>query len=210
MSAKAKEAIGWLMVAFLLVLIFADNSRAADGIPHAAYRYQRDLIGNARAVWGLNAPVATFAGQVEQESGWNPGAKSAFAGGLAQFTPATADWISKTYASELGKNEPYNPAWALRALVRYDKHLWDAIAAAETDCDHMAFTLASYNAGPGWIDRERRRAPSPGKWWNSTESVCLRATASCAQSRDYSQKILKQREPKYLEWGAGSCNAANL
>ncbi|WP_163769991.1 transglycosylase SLT domain-containing protein, partial [Proteus mirabilis] len=76
-----------------------------------------DVIRNARLEWGLSAPVADFAAQLHQESGWRPDAISpAGAQGLAQFMPATADWISQLIPM-LSSREPFNPAWAIRALV---------------------------------------------------------------------------------------------
>jgi soluble lytic murein transglycosylase-like protein len=81
---------------------------AAAEIPRAAAQYQRALTANVRLVWGLDAPVATFAGQVHQESGWKPDARSPYAGGLAQFTPATAEWIGGVFP-DLAERQPFNP-----------------------------------------------------------------------------------------------------
>jgi soluble lytic murein transglycosylase-like protein len=68
----------------------------------------------------------TFAAQLHQESGWRPDAVSPVgAQGLAQFMPATADWISQLMPG-LNSREPFNPAWAIRALVSYDRWLWAA------------------------------------------------------------------------------------
>ena len=180
----------------------------APGVPRDAYRYQRELTGNARALWGISAPVATFAAQVHQESGWRPDAKSRFAGGLAQFTPSTADWISEAFPDELGANQPFNPSWALRALVRYDKHLHDRINAA-TGCDRMAFTLSAYNGGAGWITKDRALAAQggadPGLWWGHVERYSGRAAWAFEENRGYAKRILRVLEPKYKSWGPLSC-----
>ncbi|MDW9328117.1 transglycosylase SLT domain-containing protein, partial [Escherichia coli] len=65
--------------------------------------------------------------QLHQESGWRPDAVSpAGAQGLAQFMPATADWISQLMPG-LNSREPFNPAWAIRALVSYDRWLWQRV-----------------------------------------------------------------------------------
>ncbi len=59
-----------------------------------------------------------------QESAWQPMVRSPVgAQGMAQFMPATATWISQLYP-QLRENKPYNPTWAIRALVQYDQHLW--------------------------------------------------------------------------------------
>lgn len=97
----------------------------------------------------LSALVADFAAQLHQESGWRPDAISpAGAQGLAQFMPATADWISQLIPM-LSSREPFNPAWAIRALVSYDRWLWQRVSAA-SDCERMAMTLSGYNGGLGW------------------------------------------------------------
>lgn len=182
-------------------------------IPQAALSYQRALVANVRVVWGLNGPVATMAAQVHQESGWNPNAKSAYAGGLAQFTPATADWISNKYAADLGPNQPYNPAWALRALARYDKYLYDTMPFAATDCDRWAFTLSAYNGGAGWVNRDRALATQNGadsrRWWSNVELYSKRSVAATKENRGYPRRILLLIQPRYTPWGVGvECNVS--
>lgn len=179
----------------------------ADAIPRDAYRFERGLIANARAVWGVDAPVATFAAQIHQESRWRPQAKSRFAEGLAQFTPATADWIAGAYA-DVGNAAPFNPAWAMRALVRYDRVLWNGVSAA-TDCDRMAMALAGYNGGIGHIATEKKATAAagqnPARWWGNVESHCLRAAWACKENRGYPRNILLRWQPLYVaaSWGAG-------
>ncbi len=191
----------------ILLILCLLQAEALAQVPREAERYRRDLTANARLVWGLQAPVASLAAQVHQESGWRPDAKSKFANGLAQFTPATADWIDDLYP-ELGPAQPFNPAWALRALVRYDRHLWERVKAA-TGCDRMAFALAAYNGGLGWINREKREAALRGLdsmlWWRNVESICLRADWACRENRDYPKRILQLLERRYSSWGEQSC-----
>jgi membrane-bound lytic murein transglycosylase MltF len=180
-------------------------STVAASVPPQAQKYKADLIRNARFVWGLNAPIATFAAQVHQESAWRPDAKSPYAGGLAQFTPDTAEWIGGVYP-ELAERNPFNPAWALRALVRYDLHLYDRIAAVD-ECNRWAFTLSAYNGGLGWVNRDkvlaRANGYDPDIWWNSVEMFSKRAGWAMRENRDYPRRILLQHQPKYLGWGPG-------
>ena len=156
-------------------------------------------------VWGINAPVATFAGQIHQESAWRANAQSPFASGLAQFTPATAEWIGGLY-TDLANPQPFNAAWSLRALVRYDRFLWDRNPAT-TECDRMAFALASYNGGEGWLRKEQTRAAAKGadrlRWFKHVELWCLRSAANCAENRDYPRKIMLKHQPLYALWGPG-------
>ncbi|XKM14255.1 transglycosylase SLT domain-containing protein [Orbaceae bacterium ac157xtp] len=109
---------------------------AIAAVPADAKQYQRELTRNSRAIFGLNAPVSLFAAQVHQESSWQSDAKSPVgAQGLAQFMPATSEWISGIYSKSLGDNQPFNPDWALRALVQYDYWLYQRINNTATDCD---------------------------------------------------------------------------
>lgn len=170
--------------------------------PRAAMMYRSELTRNARFVFGLDAPVALFGAQIEQESGWRPDVRSAYAGGLAQFTPGTAEWISGIY--KLGPAEPFNPSWALRAMVRYDALLLTQNEAS-TPCDRWGFTLAAYNGGQGWVNRDRRLAASrgadPARWFGNVEQHSPRGAAAFRENRDYPRRILLKRQPRYANWG---------
>lgn len=192
-------------LALVSALVALTSTPAIAQPPRAAERFRRDLVGNVRLVWGLSGPVATMAAQVHQESAWRPDAKSAYAGGLAQFTPDTADWISQRYSSDLGANQPFNPAWALRALAVYDKHIYDTSLPAATECDRWAFVLAAYNGGPGWVTRDRKLASTagadPSRWWGHVERFTRRAAWAMKENRDYPRKILLRWQPLYRTWG---------
>lgn len=156
-------------------------------------------------MWGLNAPIAAFAGQIEQESSWNKDAKSTFASGLAQFTPATAADISKRYP-DLSSNQPLEPAWALRALARYDKELYLRYQDSVDDCNRWGFTLSAYNGGAGWVDRDKKLSVTPNKWFDGVELRSKRSPAAFAENRSYPRKILLQKQHHYTSWGlAVSC-----
>ena len=179
-------------------------------IPDRAYRYRSMLIRYARAEWGLDAPVATFAAQVHQESLWNQDARSRYAGGLAQFTPPTANWLPSV-APQVGEPAPFEPEWALHALAAYDLHLWRRIDAA-TACDRMAMTLSAYNGGLGWLNRDKRLAEAsgldPARWWDHVEAVNAgRAPWAIRENRGYPRRILLILEDLYeaAGWGEGVC-----
>lgn len=201
------EDIDAVLIAYVLVWLIGLSVQDAGAaqIPAEAERHRGYLTREARFVWGMGAPVATFGAQVHQESAWKPDARSRFAAGLAQFTPGTADWIGGVYP-DLAHRAPLDPRWALRALVRYDRWLWDRLDAASA-CDRMAFTLAGYNGGLGWIAREKRAAASvgadPDRWWAQVERHCLRAEWACRENRDYPRKILLGWQPLYAAWGPG-------
>ncbi|HIF3110312.1 TPA: transglycosylase SLT domain-containing protein [Salmonella enterica] len=187
---------------------FFSQANAAEP-PTAALKYRSDVIRSARVDWGLNAPVADFAAQLHQESGWNPAARSPVgAQGLAQFMPSTADWIAGIFPA-LSSREPYNPGWAIRALVSYDRWLWQRVTVPD-GCERMAMTLSAYNGGPGWVDRDRRLARSRGlddaRWFGAVETVNAgRSAANWRENRRYPQRILHTLAPRYLSWGGASC-----
>ena len=170
-------------------------------------QYRSELVRNARVVWGMDAPVSTFAAQIHQESAWRPGAVSAVgAQGMAQFMPATSSWIAGLYPA-LAQNAPFNPSWALRALVTYDRYLYDRIRARD-DCERMAMTLSAYNGGLGWISRDQKRASSSGLdpliWWGSVETVNAgRSAANWRENRAYPDRIIHHHQPTYVaaSWG---------
>lgn len=208
-------------LAFYLVLCFAalfaaaaaSPALATETIPHEAVRYQRDLTRNARLVWGLDAPVATFAAQIHQESRWNPTARSQVgAHGMAQFMPATERWINGAYPALATDGGAANPTWALRALATYDKHLWDRSGIWADSCQRMAAVLSGYNGGLGWVQRDRHQAQAngadPAVWFGQVDRFNAgRSPAAFAENRGYPRRILLALEPLYARagWGRGVC-----
>lgn len=176
-----------------------------DTAPTNARKYKRTMVSVAHAFWGLDAPIATFGAQVHQESGWNEQAVSPVgAQGLAQFMPSTADWIDDVYP-DLGPHQPFNPTWALGALVRYDKHLYERVGG-RGECNRMAFTLSAYNGGEKWVQRDKAAATADGKdpnqYWGHVELYNGgRNAAAWKENRGYPSRILKTLQPKYTTWG---------
>jgi len=199
-------AIGTIVILLAVCAPFAH----AEGVPRAAQQYQRELVRSAQYVFGLNAPVAVLAAQVHQESGWDTNARSAYASGLAQFTPATAKDMARLYPADLRSPVPTNPTWALLALCRYDFQLYGACGYAATDLDRWAFALSGYNGGPGWVTRDRAKARAQGLdsafWWGNVETVNAgRAQEFWKENRGYPRRILLLLLPVYVKagWGKG-------
>ena len=188
-----------LLAALLSLGCFWSPPTQSQEIPRDAQQYRRDLTRNARMIWGLDAPVATFAAQIHQESGWRPDARSAYAHGLAQFTPDAAEWISGLDPA-LANSDTGNPVWALRALVRYDAWLYARVPGFRNaaPCPRMALALRGYNGGLGYLLREAK-AGKPCE--------AFRSAASCRENLAYPQRILTRYEPIYVRaaWGEGSC-----
>lgn len=202
-----------LLIAIPLIAIFAKPQSAQAAIPAAAEQYRRELTRIAHAEWGLDAPVATFAAQVHQESHWKFNARStAGAQGLGQVMPSTATWLAQLFPKTLGKVEPYNPTWSLMALVSYDRWLADRVKAHNA-CERAAMVLSSYNGGLGWLIKDRKLASAKGAdplaWFGSVERFNAgRSAAAFSENRGYPRLILKRFEPEYIAagWGLGVCS----
>lgn len=197
------------LICFLLLSWAGDV--CASGIPARAGQYRAQLVREARAVWGMSAPTATFAAQIHQESVWRHDAVShAGAQGLAQFMPQTAVWLP-CVAPETGEPLPFNPGWSLRAMVVYDKWLWDRIAAASA-CDRWAMTLSAYNGGLGWLRRDQALAAEygldPGRWEHVRLVNAGRSVRNHEENRGYPRRILGVLTPVYKAagWGRGGCD----
>ena len=178
---------------------------AACSIPCAPHHGNRHALQReASATFGLDAPIARFAAQLHQESGWRADARSPYAQGLAQFTPATAEWIAVAYPA-LRPADPWDPLWSIRAQVTYMGHLWLAVNEAATECDRWAFALAAYNGGLGWVVRDRRLTAVLGgdasRWWGHTEQNSNRAAWAKKENRGYPRRILLRLEPAYISAG---------
>jgi membrane-bound lytic murein transglycosylase MltF len=208
-------SVAWLL-AFLLLLVtvwmfpapsaFAANKDAAAvSLPEVPPLYRLMVEREAADLWGIQAPTARIAAQIHQESLWDPEAQSRYADGMAQFTPATAEWIAKLFPNELGDFDPMDPAQAVRAMVIYDHWLLQQVPSAATECDKWAFALSSYNGGLGWLKRDRKRASEKGsdsaRWFGHVEAHSARAKWAIKENRHYVRVILTHWEPAYIAAG---------
>ena len=201
----AVRIIFWLAVGVGLG-VFA-ISAFAQQIPRAAEGYKRQFTAIARSEWGLNAPVATLAGQIAQESGFDCNAVSRVgARGCGQVMPATADWLGQINPLLKG-GDLSSPQWSFRAQAYYMRWIHARMSGAN-DCERMAFALQGYNSGTGWVNKRKKLSPTP--------LVCLHATcdinpgvlaANQKEASEYPVRILKRWEPRFVVagWGIGSC-----
>lgn len=126
---------------------------------HNAMRYS-GLIGAATAKYHL--PPGLLLALIETESSGLPGARSkAGAMGLTQLMPGTA--------RGLGVTDPYDPAQNISAGAHY---LSNMLADAKRMLPHgtlkqrEALALSMYNAGPGTLNDDIRKATSKyGRGW---------------------------------------------
>lgn len=201
-----------IVTAALGTLLLGACQPALAQVPAQADSYRRDLTRIAQAEWGLDAPVATFAAQIHQESRWRFDAKSpAGAQGLGQVMPSTAAWLAEVFPKALGNPQPYNPSWSMQALVSYNRWLAQRIQA-RTTCEKGAMVLSSYNGGLGWLIRDKRLASASGAdqlvWFDSVERFNSgRSAANFRENRDYPRLVLHRWEPLYIAagWGTGVC-----
>ncbi|MDR0249923.1 MAG: transglycosylase SLT domain-containing protein [Burkholderiales bacterium] len=195
-----------LIAAVLLFSLLPPLAHAVE-IPRSAYTHKRLLTQQARLIWGIDAPTATFAAQIHQESLWRTDAVSRVgAAGLAQFMPATGEWIVTVYR-DLGKHEPTNPAWAIRAMATYNKHHYRLLVGAN-DCERWAKTLSAYNGGLSRVTRAETMAEQEGydplRWFRNVEMINPgRHLGNYAENTTYTRRILLELESVYIRGGFG-------
>ena len=189
------------------LLLAACASLALAQVPPAAQQHKRTLTRAAHSQWGLDAPVAVFAAQVHQESAWRTEALSHVgAQGLAQFMPATARWWCEATGTATADCQPSNPTWAMRALVGYDKWLYDRAPAHYTPRDRMWVALRAYNGGLGHWQREAASTGLAQPSRAQVDAACgkaRRAAVHCKENLGYPYRILVVIQPRYLQWGPG-------
>ena len=195
-------ALAWLAV----VAISIAASCAQAQVPQAALQHRSLLVRTAHASWGMDAPVAVFAAQVHQESAWRVNAVSHVgAQGLAQFMPATTKWIAGLHP-DLASQQPFNPAWSFRALVTYDRWLYDRAPAHYSSRDRMWVALRAYNGGLGHWHREAAGTGLAQPSRAQVDAACgkaRRAAVHCKENLGYPHRILVVLQPRYAAWGPG-------
>ncbi|MEM5475082.1 lytic transglycosylase domain-containing protein [Pacificibacter sp. AS14] len=109
-----------------------------SGLPYAG-SYKGEYLTLARSIAQRNnIPPDLFLRLIQQESGWNPRAKShKGAIGLAQLMPQTA--------RVLGVN-PNDPQQNLEGGARYLRQMYNKFGT-------WRLALAAYNAGPGAVEK---------------------------------------------------------
>lgn len=202
-KVRRLECFGWLLIAVLVVVaVCLAPPAAAQQPPRAAIKYRADLTRTAHAAWGLDAPVAAFAAQIHQESGWNLLAVSRVGAlGMAQFMPETAKWWCAKTGTSIIDCQPSNPIWAMRALVGYDRWLFERVEGS-SDYDRLWAALRAYNGGLGHWQQEAKVAGSVQR--EAVDLACGTARRSrqfCPENLGYPYRILDRLQPLYFAWG---------
>lgn len=208
MKAAARLALAVIAAALFCTIVLGLAAASANAqVPQAAATYRGQLVRAAHSQWGLDAPVAVLAAQVHQESRWRPDAMSHVgARGLGQFMPATATWWCELNRLPLSECQPENPTWALRALVGYDKWLFERTPQRYAARDRLWVVLRGYNGGLGHWQAEARIAPGglQGAAREAVDAACGRAKRApihCAENLGYPRRILGELAPLYASWG---------
>ena len=192
-----------VLMVFLLLVVSCAPAQAQ--VPPDAGRYRLMLTRAAHAQWGLQAPVAALAAQVHQESSWRPQAVSRVgARGLAQFMPATATWWCGREAIAPADCLPHNPAWALRAMVGYDKYLFDRVPQRFGAFDRLWLALRGYNGGEGHWRAEGATTGLVEPTRAQIDAACgqaRRARVHCKENLGYPARILQVLQLRYSGWG---------
>jgi len=165
-----------------------------ENIPLRAHRYRSDLRKEVIRIWGINQDRAVFAAQIHQESAWRPEARSKYASGLGQFTPATEGDMNRWYPELRDMGGALNPRWAIRGLVLYDRRLYGQFNKFDSENDHWCAVLHAYNAGPGSLQRELRACHTPTIY---ASIPCLRNPQACAETAGYVRRIVHVLKPLY-------------
>ena len=111
--------------------------------------------------------------QAFQESGLNPDVRSRMgAVGLMQLLPSTA--------GDMGIDNIHLPENNVHAGVKYLRHLMDQYFPEDkfSPTERLRFALAAYNAGPGNIQKSRKKTDEMGydstKWFENSELGTMR------------------------------------
>lgn len=200
-------------LAIVLGLLALSAPADADPrIPELGYRLESVLADELEDAWGVEADrlAAVSGAQIHQESLWRPDAQSPYAKGLTQFTPPTSEWIAEKFKADLWPADPWDPYWSIRAMVLYDRWIYQRIRGAASQCDAWAMTLAAYNGGLGWIHRDRKLCRladhtdgdcHEGRWFGHVERFSQRAPWAFRENRGYPRRILFNLTPAYLRAG---------
>lgn len=199
------KATHWILGAVVFLVLGWATPARAQPIPAAAHAYRAELTRAAHSQWGLDAPIAALAAQVHQESGWRADAVSRVgAAGMAQFMPGTATWWCELNGLDAAQCQPTNPTWALRALVGYDKWLFERTPVRYSERDRLHVALRAYNGGLGHWQAEAKAAGLRTPSREQVDAACGQARrhpSHCPENLGYPARILGVLQPRYAPWG---------
>ena len=204
----------------LVVMAVASVTSAADGQSSATTNTAEVLAsGSVPAAyaglvspWGGLCPALTpaiLAAQIQQESGWNPNARSsAGAEGIAQFMPST--WaVHGIDADHNGSTNIWDPNDAIPSAATYDCAL--AKDVARVPGDPTANMLAAYNASPQAVIDAQGIPPNPQtqqyvqRIEQSAHAFAVQPAAGSGAAQVAIQAALAEQGVPY-SWGGGGAH----
>ena len=133
--------------------------------------------------------------QARQESAFDPDAVSrAGARGWGQFMRPTWGDVGPRVDCP-GWERAFDPACNMKAQADYmDLLLRAAICQGATPLERWHLAWACYNAGLGWVRKERGRCAlrpgcDPRRWVGNVENTCARHPSACSETRTYVVRI---------------------
>lgn len=150
----------------------------------------------AEMYFGVPAPVPVVLAQIEQESAFDPAARSrAGAMGLMQFMPGTASWAGEQTGRAA---RPFDPTWSIQTGIWYDRWLYDRVKYP-TDCDRWGAALSSYNGGLGNHNKRQAASSHPADFWYWVATVRPPSVSEANQREnyDYPRRIVFDRQRKF-------------
>jgi soluble lytic murein transglycosylase-like protein len=179
-------------------------------IPMEANRLQSTVQKSAWETFGVNAPVATLAAQIHQESYWRPKAISkAGAAGLTQFMPATAADMAKRFPACVPA-DVFSERWAINCRDLYMASLLRSIKV-DDECARWVYALRAYNGGEKWVKRDIKLATDAGvsvhDWRAVSRFNAGRSAANFKENTEYPVRIVERIAPVYEQqgWGPNIC-----
>lgn len=132
----------------------------------------------------INWDWRLLASQSYQESRFDPWAESWMgAVGLMQIMPETA--------SMYGDFDLWEPDQNIRASTKHLKWLYDIFENQLDSTEHIKFTLASYNVGPGHVGDARRLAEKYGKNPNLWDGNVAEMIKLKSEKKYYTDKVVQ-------------------
>lgn len=147
---------------------------------------------------------AVIAAMIDEHCGWNLEQIDSRTGaaGASMLLPKTAEWLAARHP-DLGECQPLKFEWAIPAMVRYSRWLWEKFPYAETEEDRVCFMLSSYNGALKWMYRDRKlsidRDRNPNVWFGHVEVVSERSRWAINVNRTYVRNVVKNHLPEYTD-----------
>lgn len=153
---KANIAVAIVVAATILGVCFVVGS--ANGTT----RYDHHFKKYGHRFFARAVDWRWFKAQAIAESGLNPNiASPKGAKGLMQIMDATGREMAEKLSLPW---YPYSPFVSIMAGIAYDRQLWSLWHDYRTHKERLKMMFASYNAGPGNINRARKRAICQLTW----------------------------------------------